>query len=94
MLHFVDGHWQETPKREQVDLPECLGVDGKVVPGAHTELLAWSLEPQVDGTLRGVHTLTVLTNECGFQGTVVQIPFVATRTGEVPTGVTVADPQR
>ena len=92
VLQFTEGHWQETPKRTQVDQPECLGVDGNVVPGSDTELLAWSLKPQPDGTLHGDNTLTVLTNECGGDGTVVQIPFVATRTGDVPIGVTVADP--
>jgi len=50
------------------------------------------LEPQPDGTLRGVQTETVLTNECGNQGTVYQTPIVASRTGDVPGSVTMADP--
>ena len=92
IAHFTDGQWQATPNRTQQDLPHCLGVDGKVVAGSDTEMTTWSMEPQVDGTLRGVTTLTVLTNECGEQGSVIQTPFVATRTGEVPAGVIVADP--
>jgi serine/threonine protein kinase, bacterial len=79
-------------QRNQHDLTQCLGVDGKIVPGADTEMAAWFLEPQPDGSLRGVFTTTVLTNECGFQGAVVQVPVMAIRTGDVPTGVTVADP--
>jgi serine/threonine-protein kinase len=91
-MQFVDGRWESTPVRTQADHPQCLGVDGKVVAGADTQLTQASMEPQVDGTLRGVVTTTVLTNECGFQGSVIQIPFVATRTGDAPSGVTLADP--
>jgi serine/threonine protein kinase, bacterial len=91
-MQFVDGRWESTPVRTQADHPQCLGVDGKVVAGADTQLTQESMEPQVDGTLRGVVTTTVLTNECGFQGSVIQIPFVATRTGDAPSGVTLADP--
>lgn len=75
-----------------MDFPQCLGVNGKITAGADTELGAWSLGPQPDGTLRGVDTATVLTNECAGEGLVVQVPLVATRTGDRPTGVTVADP--
>ena len=92
VFHFTDGQWQQTPIRKQVDMPECLGVDGKVVAGAATIAGELSLEPQPDGTLRGVHTATVLTNECGNQGQVLQQPVVATRTGDLPLDVTVADP--
>ncbi len=92
VLHFADGHWQETPTRVQVNDPACLGVDGQVVEGSDTELSSWSMTPESDGTLKGVITTTVLTNECGYQGLIVQAPFVATRTGEAPAGVIVADP--
>jgi serine/threonine protein kinase, bacterial len=90
--HFTDNHWQETPIRYQANNPYCLGVDGKIVAGARTEVSAVSLEPQPDGTLRGVGTTTVVTNECGNQGVVVQGPVVATRTADAPPGVNVADP--
>jgi serine/threonine-protein kinase len=91
-LRFADGRWRETPILSQQDEPQCLGVDGKVVAGKQTATSAWSMEPQPDGTLRGVYTGTVLTNECGGAGFVQQEPFVASRTGDVPAGVTVADP--
>ncbi|WP_156623223.1 hypothetical protein [Mycobacterium sp. 1164966.3] len=91
-LHFVDGHWQGAPVQGQNQQQRCLGADGKVIAGAETEAFTWSLEPQPDGRLRGVQTETVVTNECGNQGTVYQTPVVATRTGDVPGGVTVADP--
>jgi serine/threonine protein kinase, bacterial len=92
-FHFVDGHWQRTPFQTQVQYPRCVGADGKsVVAGADTETSAVSLDPQPDGTLRGLFTITVLTNECGRQGRVDQSPYVATRMGDVPPSVSVADP--
>jgi serine/threonine protein kinase, bacterial len=89
---FTDGHWQSTPVQRQLTQPRCLGANGQVVPGANTVMLTWSLEPQPDGTLRGVKTGTALTNECGLQGQVALAPVVATRVGDVPTGVAIADP--
>jgi hypothetical protein len=53
---------------------------------------SWSLQPQADGTLLGVNTLTGLTNECGLQGNVYKIPIVVTRIGDVPPSVVLADP--
>ena len=55
-------------------------------------MVTWSLKPQLDGTFLGVATDTFLTDECGLQGQVHQVPLVATRTGDVPPGVSVADP--
>ena len=89
---FVDGHWQSAPVQRQLDQPRCLGADGQVVAGANTVILTWSVQPQPDGTLRGEKTGTALTNECGLQGQVAVAPVVVTRTGDVPSGVTVADP--
>jgi serine/threonine-protein kinase len=91
-FHFADGHWQATLGPRQVLQQRCLGADGQVIAGTNTELLALSLKPHQDGALVGVLTRTALTNECGFQGTVAQAPFVATRMGDVPPGVSVADP--
>jgi serine/threonine-protein kinase len=90
--YFADNHWQSKPIRTQANYSECLGVDRKIVPGERTEIASYSFEPQVDGTLRGVSTLTIVTNECSAQGTVNQFPVVATRTADVPAGVDVPDP--
>ena len=90
--HFADGHWQETPYRRQDKADRCLGVNGTIVAGEQTTMTANSLEPQPDGTLHGLTTVTVLTNECGNQGIVVQSPYVAERTGDVPAGVSIPDP--
>jgi serine/threonine-protein kinase len=90
--HFVEKHWQRVPIRDRVQYDQCSLVEDKRVPGSDTELFTISMEPQPDGTLRGLRTNTVLTSECGLQGFVRQTPFVATRIGDVPPGVTVADP--
>jgi hypothetical protein len=73
-------------------MQQCLGANGEVTAGEETQMVTWSFEPQPDGALKGVVTITVLTNECGHQGEVIQLPFVATRLGDVPPGVAVADP--
>ena len=91
-FHFADGHWQGAIGSRQAQHPRCLGANREVIAGTDTELFAWSLEPQASGTLRGVLNITVLTNECAFQGTVVQVPFVATRIGDVPPGISMVDP--
>jgi hypothetical protein len=94
VFRFVSGHWQGAPFQRQVPWPHpCLGADGEVVAaGENTVIETLSMDPQPDGTLRGVQTDTFLTNECGIQGNVTQSPFVATRTGDVTPGINVADP--
>jgi serine/threonine-protein kinase len=64
------------------------------VRATQQETVAWSLAPQPDGTLRGTETETALSNECGAQGAVVRVPVVATRVGDAPAGVTLADPNQ
>jgi serine/threonine protein kinase, bacterial len=91
-FHFADGHWRATLGPRQVPEQRCLGADGEVMAGNDTGIFALSLEPHRDATLVGVQTRTALTNECGFQGLVGQIPLVATRMSDVPPGVSMADP--
>jgi serine/threonine protein kinase, bacterial len=87
-LRFVGGYWQGTPQQERVGCTQATGQ----VTATQQETIAWSLAPQADGTLRGTETETVLSNECGAQGAVVRVPVVATRVGDAPAGVTLADP--
>jgi serine/threonine protein kinase, bacterial len=87
-LRFLGGYWQGTPQQERVG---CTQPNGQV-NATQQESVAWSLAPQADGTLRGTETETVLSNECGAQGAVVRTPVVATRVGDVPAGVSLADP--
>jgi serine/threonine-protein kinase len=88
VLHFVDGHWQSAPRDVQV---ECHTAQGTQT-STQTETVVWSLTPQPDGTVRGVQTQTVQSNECGAQGAMLRIPVLATRVGDVPAAVDVADP--
>jgi serine/threonine-protein kinase len=69
----------------------CTQPNGQV-RATQQETIAWSLVPQADGTLRGTETETVLSNDCSAQGAVVRVPVVATRVGDAPPGVTLADP--
>ncbi len=89
---FADGHWQSAPAARQLDQPRCLSANGQVAAGVNTVVLGWSFEPQPDGGLRGTKTGIAVSNECGFQGQVAVAPVVATRVGDVPAGVAVADP--
>jgi serine/threonine-protein kinase len=89
-LHFINGYWQGAPQQERV---ACTLPDGQVT-ATQQETIAWSLAPQPDGSLRGTQTETVLSNECGAQGAVVRVPMVATRVGDAPAGVALADPNQ
>jgi serine/threonine-protein kinase len=87
-LRFIGGYWQGTPQQQRVG---CTQPNGQF-RATQQETVAWTLAPQADGTLRGTVTETVLSNECSAQGAVVRVPVVATRVGDVPPGVNIADP--
>jgi serine/threonine-protein kinase len=87
-LRFIGGYWQGGPQQERLG---CTQPNGQV-RATQQESVAGSLAPQADGALRGTVTETVLSNECRAQGAVVRVPVVATRVGDVPPGVSLADP--
>ncbi|MGB9224570.1 serine/threonine-protein kinase [Mycobacterium sp.] len=87
-LRFVAGYWQGAPAQERVG---CTQQNGPV-RATQAETVAWSLAPQPDGSLRGVETETVTSNECGAQGAVVRVPVVATRVGDAPPKLALPDP--
>jgi serine/threonine-protein kinase len=89
-LHFISGYWQGAPQQERVG---CTQPNGQVT-ATQQETIAWSLAPQADGSLRGTQTEAVLSNECGARGAVVRVPMVATRVGDAPAGVPLADPKQ
>jgi serine/threonine protein kinase, bacterial len=66
--------------------------DGTTQPLNDDETRLWSFDPQAGSTVKGLEVGTILSNECGNQGTVYRTPFVATRTGDVAPSVIVADP--
>jgi serine/threonine-protein kinase len=94
VFRFVNGHWQAAPYRRQSPFPSpCLGANGDVVATGENSLVETLLmDPKPDGRLQGVQTYTTVSNECGSQGQVPAAPFVAKRTGDLPLGVSVADP--
>jgi serine/threonine-protein kinase len=85
VLRFVNGRWQSSPT---LLAPQPCGTG----IGEDSETSSFSLEPQPDGSLRGTATRTVLTDECGEQGRVSTMSIVATRVGDVPLSVVLADP--
>jgi serine/threonine-protein kinase len=89
---FTAGRWQRPPEKSREKREMCEVFDGKYVPGEQTVLDTSSLEPQPDGSLRGLLTTTVVSSECGSEGMVWQSPFTVTRIGDVPPGVPAADP--
>nr|WP_239655182.1 serine/threonine-protein kinase [Mycobacterium riyadhense] len=88
VLRFVSGYWQGAPQQDRVG---CRQPNGPV-RATQQETVSLSLAPQADGTLRGVETETVGSDECGAQGAVLRVPVVATRIGEVPPSVALGDP--
>jgi serine/threonine protein kinase, bacterial len=84
--HFTDGHWQTN------DQGSATCSANKQILAAHSENSTVSLTPQPDGSLQGTETDTIVTNECGAQGAVIVFPIIVMRVGDVPPGVTVADP--
>ena len=87
VLDFDDGRWLSRP--EQTAFP-CIGPNG--VAGVHDTTQVLSLRSQPQGGFAGEMTVTVQSNECAQKGGALRVPAVATRSGDVPTGVTVPDP--
>ncbi|OBK40316.1 hypothetical protein A5658_22040 [Mycobacterium sp. 1245111.1] len=89
---FADGQWRRVQSKVRIPFDLC-SVDGdREVTGSETEVIVGSMQPQPDGTLRGLRTSTAITSECRRQGAVAQIPFVATRVGELPPDVAISQP--
>lgn len=85
VAQFIDGSWQDT---SVLQWPKpCPGRGDRT----ETSTWTWSFQAQADGTLRGVYTITVLTNECDHQNSVYKTPIVLTRIGDVPPAVVLAD---
>src|ERR1700759_3349503 len=88
VLLLLAAHGKAEPRQLQV---QCRTARGGPM-STQSETVVWTLTPEPDGTLRGVQTQTVQSNECGSQGATLRIPVVASRAGDVPPGVTVAAP--
>ena len=90
---FINGRWHRLDEKKWRETrPMCTVDEDKIVEGDETILGTVSLEPQSDGSLRGLQVTTVVSSECGEEGIVRHGPFTVTRVGDVPLGVVVADP--
>ncbi|OBH03379.1 hypothetical protein A5696_07930 [Mycobacterium sp. E2699] len=87
VLDFRDGRWLSRPEEATV---ACIGRNGADGMQATTQVL--SLRPRPQGEFAGDMTVTVQSDECGQLGAVLRAPAVATRSGDLPSGVTVPDP--
>jgi serine/threonine protein kinase, bacterial len=95
VLQFTDGRWQDTPYLQDPQPCTTEYSGPNAIPGgnsADTPTISLSLEPQSDGTLHGFALTTVVTDGCGTQGKAYKTPIVATRVGDVPPAVVLADP--
>ncbi len=86
VLDFRDGAWQSRP---ETVLFACVGPNGTAAKQTTTQAIRLQQE---HGALRGTMTVTVESDECGQKGARIQIPAVAARTGDIPTGVEVPAP--
>lgn len=94
IFRFVGGRWVSDPEKTRIPSDFCtIDDEGKDVPGFSSAVVVRILEPQPDSTLRGSVTTTDTSSECGTEGRVTQSHPVATRVGDIPPQVVVADPQ-
>jgi hypothetical protein len=85
VLEFRNGAWTQEPELIY-ELP-CTPV------GLNTATRSLSLKPQPDGTLRGVSTLEFVgADQCTGKGSIFKGDATATRIGDAPLGVVIADP--
>lgn len=85
-LQYVDGKWRELPpEAETRSCSSSSDVSAKYAT-------QWTLARQPNGTFSGAQRTVVTSNECATQGLTMTLPIMATRTGDVPQGVSVADP--
>ena len=72
---FTNDLWEKLPVKWLETRQGCEVVEGKTVAGDETVLGTASLEPQPDGSLRGLQIVTVISGECGEEGVVRQFPI-------------------
>jgi len=80
-LRLVNGQWVSDPPNRMPQ--DCAA--GK--PGRDMWRLTTELTQLADGTLKGQESDLIESNECGRAGIVVTTPLVATRIGDLPTGL-------
>lgn len=91
-MQYIDGHWRSDPYEDQAPQNECLSPGGRIGPGSHTYSSYWSVEPISATELRGSQIGIAMTNECGFRGSVSDLPMTVTRVGDTPPAVHLPEP--
>jgi serine/threonine protein kinase, bacterial len=93
VLRFDSGHWQDSPFTVLIPC-NVVRVRADLAPTANfTAIQSWSWDPQPDGTLKGEDDQKLTDSDCGDMPYREALsPFVATRVGDVPPGVVLADP--
>ena len=93
VLRFQEGQWLRLPSSAELQCGQVWISGPAVNPTADTVVQTkFSLRPQPDGTLSGLNTLTFLGDGCNNKGMEIATPIVATRMGDVPPSVVLADP--
>jgi len=85
VLRFIGGRWADTAPPLRIT---CGSAPTPEVTVDSTR----TMESLPDGSLRGSDRITFSSGECGNKGMWIDYPFTATRTGDVPARVVVADP--
>lgn len=85
-LQYVDGKWRELPP--EAETRSCSS-SSDVSANYATQ---WTLSRQSNGTFSGAQRTVITSNECATQGLTMTLPMVVTRMGDVPQGVSVANP--
>jgi hypothetical protein len=80
-LRLVNGQWISDPPNR---VPQNCAA-GK--PGHDIWRFTMEFMQLADGTLKGQESDLIESNECGRAGTVVTRPIVATRIGDLPSGL-------
>ncbi|MFC6129806.1 Rv2253/PknI dimerization domain-containing protein [Mycolicibacterium llatzerense] len=91
-LQYVDARWRSDSYEDQVPQNECLLAGGRVGPGSHTYSSYWSIEPVSENELRGSQIGYAMTNECGFRGSVSDLPMTMARVSDTPPAVHLPEP--
>jgi serine/threonine protein kinase, bacterial len=80
-LRLINGQWISDPPSR---VPHACAAG---TPGHDTWRVSIQLAKLADGTFKGQESDLIESNECGRAGTVVTTPIVATRNGDLPTGL-------
>lgn len=85
VLNLIDDQWRTAMPATQP--PQTC----RNSAAADTYTTSWSLRQRPDGTLNGILTAVVITDDCGRKGKTYQVPISAVRIGDVAASVAAPD---